>query len=135
MGKAQKKRSVQQFSDIISGFLSMMETAKKDHEWNYAEVNRMDYLTQDYLHKLELEKLSYQERAKIATALKRCRKARRASKDTVEILSPLVSFLESERGKTLINLTHEILGQTRKIEAKMGTRTYFPRVLKENEKS
>lgn len=109
----------------------MMETAKKDHEWNYAEVNRMDHLTQDYLHKLELENLTYQERAKIATALKRCRKARRVCKDTAEVLNPLVEFLESDRGKTLYNLVREALGKTRKVEERMETRVYIPRVLKE----
>ena len=50
-----KKKSKPQFSPYISGFCRMMEDAQKDYAWNYDEVSRMDRLTQDYLHKLELE--------------------------------------------------------------------------------
>ena len=89
----------------------------------------MDRLTQDYLHKLELENLDYKERAKVATQLAQCRQARRACKDTVEVLKPLVEFLESDRGKNLYNLVREALGKTRKVEERMETRVYFPRVL------
>lgn len=124
-----RTKNAPRFSQVIGGFLAMLDNAVEDYKWNYEEVNRMDSLTQDYLHKLELEELTYQERAKIATALKRCRRARRASKDTVETLTPLIAFLETEKGKNLINLTREILGQTRKVESRMETRTYFPRVL------
>lgn len=120
-----------QFSESISGFCRLMEDAQKDYAWNYNEVNRMDKLTQDYLHKLELGDLDYKERAKIATQLTRCRQARRACKDTVEVLEPLVQFLESDKGKNLLNLVREALGKTRKVEERMETRTYIPRVLEQ----
>lgn len=128
-----KKRQPQppRFSECISGFCRLMEDAQKDYAWNYNEVNRMDKLTQDYLHKLELEDLDYKERAKVATQLTRCRQSRRACKDTVEVLEPLVQFLESDKGKSLLNLVREALGNTRKVEKRMETRTYIPRVLDE----
>lgn len=124
-----KKCSIPKFSPVISDFVKMMEEASKDYAWNYEEVNRMDRLTQDYLHKLELDNLDYKERAKVATQIAKCRQARRAYKDTVEVLKPLVEFLESDRGKTLYNLVREALGKTRKVEECMETRTYFPRIL------
>lgn len=122
-----------QFSENISGFCKMVDQAKQDYEWNHSEVNRLDYLTQDYLHKLELDGLSYAERAKVATQLARCRQLRRASKDTVEILQPLIEFLETEKGKQLLNLMREILGKTRKVEERMENRTYRNKVLEEDE--
>jgi len=125
------KRSKPKFSPIISDFVKMMEEASKDYAWNFKEVNRMDKLTQDYLHKLELGNLDYKERAKVATQLAQCRKARRECKDTVEVLKPLVEFLESDRGKNLYNLVREALGKTRKVEERMETRVYTPRVLEE----
>ena len=91
----------------------------------------MDRLTQDFLHKLELDGLDYKERAKVATQLAKCRQARRECKDTVEILEPLVQFLESDKGKNLLNLVREALGKTRKVEERMETRTYIPRVLEQ----
>ena len=127
-----KKRISPQFSVWISDVCSAMDMAVKDYEWNSNEVHRMDLLTQDYLHTLELGELGYSERAKIATQLKNCRKLRRECKDTVEILTPLVQFLDSDRGKQLVNLLREALGKTRKVEKMMETRVYHPRVLTEN---
>lgn len=87
----------------------MVAEAKQDYEWNMQEVNRLDRLTQDYLHKLELGELSYGERAKVATQLARCRQLRRESKDTVEILEPFIEFIETEKGRQLMNLMRETL--------------------------
>ena len=72
-----KVKATPQFSEFISSFCKLMENAQKDYAWNYDEVNRMDRLTQDYLHKLELDGLDYKERAKVATQLAKCRQARR----------------------------------------------------------
>ena len=122
-----------QFSENISGFCNMVDKARQDYEWNYNEVNRLDYLTQDYLHKLELDGLCYSERAKVATQLARCRQLRRASKDTVEIFKPLIDFLDTDKGKQLLSLMRETLGKTRKVEEKMKTRTYRNKILEEDE--
>lgn len=127
-----KKQAPPQFSETISGFCKLMDDAQKDYAWNYDEVNRMDRLTQDYLHKLELEDLDYGERAKVATQLACCRKSRRECKDTVEILEPLVQFLDSEKGRNLMNLVREVLGKTRRVEERMETRVYVPRILDES---
>lgn len=124
-------RDAPKFSDSIRYFCAMMEEAQKDYAWNYDEVNRMDRLTQDYLHKLELDGLDYKSRAKVATRLSKCRQARRECKDTVEVLEPLVQFLSSDKGKNLLNLMREALGKTRKVEERMETRAYISRVLKE----
>ena len=122
-------RKAPQFSTAISDFCRMVDDAKRDYEWNREEVNRLDKLTQDYLHQLELGGLSYQQRAKVATQLSRCRKLRRISKDTAEVLEPFVSFLDSDKGKSMMNLTREALGKVRKVEERMETRTYRYKVI------
>lgn len=124
------KQKAPQFSETISGFCRMLEDAQKDYIWNCDEMKRMDDLTQDYLHKLELDGLDYKERAKVATQLTKCRQARRECKDTIEVLEPLMQFLYSDRGKSLYNQFRETLGKTRKVEKSMETRTYIPRVLR-----
>ena len=126
-----KKQTNPQFSKSLEDFAEMIRRAQSDYAWNSDEVNRLDRQTQDYLHKLELEELDYSERAKIATALRNCRRLRRMSKDTVEVLEPFISFLNTDKGKNLINLTNEVLGQTRKVEERMKTRTYRYKVLEE----
>lgn len=124
------KQKAPQFSETISDFCRMLEEAQKDYIWNCDEMKRMDDLTQDYLHKLELDGLDYKERAKVATQLMKCRQARRECKDTIEVLEPLMQFLYSDRGKSLYNQFRETLGKTRKVEKSMETRTYIPRVLR-----
>lgn len=126
-----KKQTNPQFSKTLEDFAEMIRCAQSDYSWNSDEVNRLDRQTQDYLHRLELEDLDYSERAKIATALRNCRRLRRMSKDTVEVLEPFINFLNTDRGRNLINLTNEVLGQTRKVEERMKTRTYRYRVLEE----
>ena len=127
------KRDSPNFSETISGFISMMEGAKKDYEWNDAERQRLEKLTQDYLHSLELDGLNYKQRARIATQLARCRQKRREHKDMVIALEPLIAFLDSDKGRQMLNLLREVLGKTRKIEALMENRRYFRRVLDEPE--
>lgn len=124
-----RRQEPPKFSETISEFCRVMDEAQKDYSWNYAEVGRMDALTQDYLHSLELDELDYGERARVATKLSKCRQARRHCKDTVEILEPLVQFLDSEKGKSMLNLVREVLGKTRKVEDRMETRVYIPRIL------
>lgn len=119
-----KKNTNPKFSETISNFCDMVAEVKSDYEWNKTEVNRLDRLTQDYLHQLELNGLDYRERAKVATQLTKCRQLRRASKDTVETLEPFVEFIESEKGKQAMNFMKEALGKTRKVENYMKNRTY-----------
>lgn len=125
-----KRRTEQpKFSDTISVFLKLMDDAQKDYTYNSEQVDRMNKLTQDYLHSLELDNLDYKGRARIATQLAKTRQARRNHKDMVEVLEPIVMFLDTDKGKTLLNLMREVLGKTRKVESYLAHRTYIPRVL------
>ena len=113
----------------LSEFLRVVDNAKADYKWNDSEVSRLDSLTQDYLHQLELGGLDYKQRARIATRLAKCRQERRGSKDTVQVLQPLMDYLETDKGKQALNLMREVLGKTRKVEQQMQTRVYRARVL------
>lgn len=117
------------FSATLAALIAMLDNAVKDYEWNYNEVNKLDHLTQDYLHSLELDFLDYKDRAKIATKLSRTRRERRDHKDLAMALEPLVEFLTSDRGQRMLNDLREALGKTRKVEAYLETRRYYPRVL------
>lgn len=126
------KNSPPRFSESISNFCDMVTDVIRDYEWNKEEVERLNKLTQDYLHKLELEDLKYNGRAKVSTQITKCRRLRRASKDTVEVLEPFVAFIQSEKGKNMMNLIREALGKTRKVEERMVNRTYRFKVLDDN---
>lgn len=126
---SKKKTEPPHFAATVESFCRMIDTAQKDYANSASEMEKLDKLTQDYLHKLELGDLDYKERAKLATKLRDCRQARRGYKDTIEVLEPLVQFVESERGHNMMNLMHEVLGKTRKVEERMATRIYWPRVM------
>lgn len=126
------KKENPKYSHQIEDLLNLFNTIESDYAWNCNEVNRLDKLTQDYLHDLELGNLNYSERSKVATKLSQCRKLRRESKDTVEILEPFYDFLINDKGKNIKSLTQELLGKTRKIENHMKNRTYRYKVERNN---
>ncbi len=124
-----KKHDGQKLSDSLSEICKLLDSAPKDYAWNMEQATEMDRLTQDYLHKLELDGLKYEERAKVATKIAKCRQQRRVYKDAAQILEPLARYLSGDKGRQTYNMMREILGQTRKIEEHMTTRVYYPRVL------
>lgn len=116
----------------ISTMCNTFDKVKSEFQWYCDEVKKMEALTQDYLHSLELDGLDYKERAKLATQLAVCRQKRRKCKDTIEVYEPLVNYMESDKGKQGLNLLKQVLGQIRKAEERIETRQYTPRVLEKH---
>ena len=133
--RAQEERKImeQTLSQQISSFLQLMEQAQKNYAYSAEDVQRMELLTQDYLHKLELQSCSYHTRTKVANAIRVCRTERRQHKDNAVILEPLVNFLQTEKGKLLISQLQQTLGAVRKAERATQNRQYHPRVLSTEE--
>lgn len=131
MAKKNKVPSTPFMSEQISGFLNFLTQSERDLAWNQRELDRLDKLTQDYLHKLELGNLSYDEKRKIGPQLEKIRKQRREHKDSIEVLKPIIEFLNTEIGRKSRNMLNERLGQVRKVEKSLGERMYYFRVLQE----
>lgn len=124
-------------SKQIEGFLNFYNKAKTEYSYAQAQLKKCQDYTQDILHSLELDKLSYSERCKLMTKLTACRKDRRYWKDQVEELEPFVQLFvvldvsykqEIERNNKVINLMREALGQTRKQENYHKNRKYTPKI-------
>lgn len=124
-----RKKAPQKFSKSLSDILKLFDEVPKEYTWHYESVHTLELLTQDYLHRLELEGLLYEERAKVATQLMRCRQERREHKDAIQILEPLVEYLQTDYGKRALKMLREVLGKTRREEEYQQTRTYRPKVL------
>ena len=118
-----------EISTEISAFLKFLERVEKDYAWALQEESKAESQTQDHLHQLELLEFSHHEQAKIAKQLKECRIRRRSMKDTILVYTPIVEFLESEKGKMLIGQLQQVLGKVRKEERRLEERTYTPKVL------
>lgn len=116
-------------SHILKTFLDFVDNAKSDYNFNLEAMKNEERITQDYLHKLELEGLNCRERSKIATQLVSNRQARRNYKDAVEELEPIVDFFDEPQNKALIKKMSELLGQIRKVESYHQKRFYVPKVI------
>ena len=92
-------------SKNIENFLNFYDAVKREYDIASEMVSQCDKLTQDLLHRLELERLSTNEKNKIATQLKYCRKDRRYWKDIVE---------EVESFVTMFNQTEASLSDNKK---------------------
>jgi hypothetical protein len=126
-------------SKNIEAFLNFYQASKTDYLYAQEQLKKCQDYTQDILHSLELDNLSYSDRCKLMTKLTACRKDRRYWKDQVEELEPLVSVFsitadtahkkaEVERNAKVINLLREALGQTRRQENYHKDRKYTPRI-------
>ena len=125
------------YSERISDFLDLMNEVKSAYEINLENQRNEEALTQDLLHKLELEDTPYKERCKIATQLKINRQDRRYYKDVVEEIEPLYNFLYgniegTNANKKFVERLKQVLGAVKKQEKYHTYRTYVPKVLKQN---
>ncbi len=116
-------------SEQISDFVKLLNSVKPSFDYMYDKMKEQDSLTQDILHKLELEDMKYKERAKLATKLQKSRRMRHTYKDCVEELEPIKDFAEENR--KLINSLTQLIGAVRKAEKYHTDRKYFLRIIKE----
>lgn len=126
-----KKKNENLSSLNIEQFLNFLREVEQTYNLYVEYQKEQENLTQDLLHKLELENLKENEKRKLATQLRINRKDRRYFKDKVEELSPIYNFI-FENKKVFNNLTN-ILGEVRKQEKYHENRRYFPKVLKYND--
>lgn len=116
-------------SKNISDYLDFIEAARIDYNFCLEAMKKEEKITQDYLHQLELEDLTYHERGRIAVQLSENRKARRNYKDAVEELEPIINFFEDPQNISFIKRLTQLLGQVRKVESKHQNRFYIPKEL------
>ena len=120
-------------SQQIADFLTFLSGVTEDYKHSQEEVRLLEELTQDYMHKLELQDHAYHQRAKIASALRQCRIDRRFHKDRIAILDPVVQCLTSDKGKLILSQLQQTLGAVRKAERSTQDRRYIPRILSAEE--
>ena len=106
--------------------ISLLYDYKKQYNYAMSCIDVLEQLTQDLLHKLELDRLSYNEKAKLAVKLSKVRKDRRHYKNMIEIYGPLVD-LENKQGLTVARVA-DTLAKSRAAYEKLSKRTYSPRI-------
>lgn len=112
-------------SNDIEAFLNSLQEKKELYRASETDLKYCDDKTQDLLHKLELDALSYHERAAVAKELEAVRKNRRKAKDEIEQLTPVIAFMGNH--EKYFNMLKQLLGEIRKIEQRQGARVYTPK--------
>lgn len=118
---------LQTHSEVIESFLNYIKNQKEEYNLNLQGLDEEQKITQDILHKLELEKLEYKEQCKLMTILKKNRRNRRRHKDAIEELQPLIDFFNSSEGNKLLKKMNDVLGSIRKVENYHNRRIYIPK--------
>jgi hypothetical protein len=114
-------------TDILESINDLTEL-KSLFEFCKEQVEREQQITQDLLHVIEFSE-NYKERYKYSTQLHYNRKRRRAYKTAVEVLQPLIEFLDKEDNKKCLNKLINLLGDRRKFKERTKERVYTPRIL------
>lgn len=112
-------------SEHIADFLNYIRSSKTC--FHIAETTDEDTSkkTQDILHALELQHCNYHERAKLATELVCIRQERRDAKDVMATVEPLIDW--AKNNEAAIRSLEKVLGEIRKVEKSIESRTYYPR--------
>lgn len=121
-------------SEILSAFIKLAESVKKEYESALDFVNEKDKELQDITHKAELNALTQNEKAKLMTELQKNRRDRRYWKNRVDEYQPFYTFqTESKEFKALLEQLKQILGKVRKAESYLENRAYKPKAKKNQE--
>ena len=114
-------------SERLSEVLQYFREVKNIYDFTLQEIQNIECLQNDYLHKLEFNATEAKERNKLATALRKLRIERREIKEQEEALRELNEFINKNPDR--INSLERILGNMRKIETTQAKRVYKPRIL------
>jgi hypothetical protein len=117
----------EKFSEELKTHIDFFRNLKIEYGKCLDKIRECDLIIQDYLHLLEIEDLTYKERARIATQLRNCRRERRKYKDREQVLKPVVAHIK-EHYKILVETLSNILGDVRKTEEILDNRVYHKRV-------
>ena len=134
-----KNKDIPQASTHISDFLKFLREADTIYAIADRAQKESDNETQDILHAMELDSLSYHDRARLSSALSAVRQKRRTAKDTAEIIKPVLEW--KEKNRAALKSLETILGTVRTLEKDKDNRFYVKRTdivqrtLQEHEKN
>lgn len=103
-----------EFANTVRGWINEITYCSERQKKLEDEINDMEHI-------LELQNLSYHERAKLATELTEKLWDRRIEKDRIEVLAPVLR--EFEDGQMFKRL-EKAISETRRVERKFENRTY-----------
>ena len=114
-------------AEQLTEFLNFVDQCTAEYRLACDTVSEEDKRLQDLIHGIEFSE-NRSEADKITTKLRRSRKLRRKSKDTVKRNQLIVEFFNDQNNRATLNKMRQLLGRQRKEEEFLnGKRIYKPR--------
>ena len=113
-------------SEQIKGFLDFLHGCPGRYESAKSAVITEDKRVLDFLHAVEFG-VAAEDPEGVYERLRESRATRRANKDTMEELDPVVEFLGDPANRKILNHLTQLLGKVRKAEKYHENRVYYPR--------
>ena len=114
-------------AEQLTDFLNFVDQCTAEYRIACDAVSEEDKRLQDLIHGIEFSE-NRSEADKITTKLRRSRKLRRKSKDTVKRNQLIVEFFNDQNNRATLNKMRQLLGRQRKEEEFLnGKRVYKPR--------
>ncbi len=112
-------------SEELKSFLDSVREAETDLNIAIADEAETNQQTQDILHAIEMEKYNPRRTSALVKTLCNVRKRRRAAKEAIELLTPVVDW--SKGNQNSIKSLERLLGDLRKTERHQERRIYSHR--------
>lgn len=112
-------------SKSIEVFLAFLRETEQAHSMAVADEKEANDASQDILHAVEFNTYNPRKTAHLVKTLQTVRKSRRTAKETIELSSPILEWIEENQ--SAVRSLERLLGDVRKAERRIEGRTYSPK--------
>jgi hypothetical protein len=115
-------------SEIITEFLTFLESSRNEYESAYEDVGKEDSRVQTFLHDMEFAK-DKGERSRIATRLQQSRRTRRKAKDRAKLYEHIHNFYADRQNQGFLKALRRLQNEQASEEKYLfGPREFKKRV-------
>lgn len=112
---------------IAKNFIKFINNIELRYNMYKQDVEKFDNVRNDIYHTLELNNVSQEEQLELLDKIKQTSIERRELKDFIEVVTPIIEFLQDENNKKVIATFSNIAGRVVNNMKKMSNRVYFIR--------
>ena len=111
----------------VSEFCKYLQQLQYKVKYTNEDETKIEHKIQDLLHKIEMDDCSDDEALDMVQQIKELRQQRRECKDFLNLVSPIIEFLEQEDNYKVLKDLANIAGRVNNNAYKLNDRIYFLR--------
>lgn len=112
---------------VVKQFTKFIQTVQYKYKDCVEKIEKFDNVRNDIYHKLELQETSQEEQLALLDKIKQASVERRELKDFIEVVEPLIQFLDVESNKKTVATLANIAGRICNSLENNKNRVYFVR--------